>query len=835
MRAAALIVVASVLLAGSVASAAPVPPSGTLDLGADADAAFAGEAAGDQAGWAVASAGDVNGDAKPDLLVAAPKADPAGRTDAGKVYVIFGPVGGLPKKLGDLGARGFQIIGAAAGDRAGTAVAAAGDVNGDGLGDILVGAPRVADSGAEGAGAAYLVYGRTGIDTVDLAAASPAVTRLTTGVEGDQAGIAVGAAPDMDGDRRPEPLIGAARADAGGRPDAGSVFVLFSTKAAGDANLAALGDRGVRIDGPAGARAGLALAGVGDMNGDGRGEIAVGAPAVRSADGKRTPGAGYVVFGRGEPGRVDLAALGGQGFAVAAGAEDRFFGLGVAGLGDMTGDGVPDVAFGAPGADRNERRQSGSVHVIAGKANADAVTAAAFRIDGAAEGDGLGASVAAAGDVNADGLADLAAAAPFADALSRDDAGSVFVVLGSKTPENVDGASTGAAAYRVAGAAAGGLLRSVAGVGDVDGDGAADLLAGAHGTRASDDQSARGPGAAYLVLGPHPVTPPPPDPGVAEEVQAGCAAADNVEMLIDDSGSMEDSDPQLLRRRATELMIAKPRNQGEVLGAYEFGTDGDQVFAPQEILPRGEDSNQPALFKRLEEALQADNGSTNYNAAFTGVANDDPAADARIFITDGEHNEGEYAEGHRGGPPTYVIGLNIGTRGEAARRLRRIAGETKARYFPNVTAQNMEAVINRIDSRLNCDVELDSDVDTLTGEEPVGEQDAELDPDAHAYDIDVMWGDDDDTVVPEKVELMGAGGRAVARLGSRRLRRVLSRPGTTFRFGSLRIRGSRRATFFSVRLSGARGRRLRVSYRMTKFEGRGARVTSQVSQSRRRR
>jgi hypothetical protein len=281
--------------------------------------------------------------------------------------------------------------------------------------------------------------------------------------------------------------------------------------------------------------------------------------------------------------------------------------------------------------------------------------------------------------------------------------------------------------------------------------------------------------------------------------------------------------------------LSKPRNEGEVLGAYEFGSDGSQLFPPQVIRPRGPGSNQPELFELLAKGVGADNGGTNYNAAFTGVASDNPGAQARIFLTDGEHNEGEYADGHRDGPPTYVIGLGIGRRGDAARRLQRIADDTKGRYFAGVTAQNLQPVLNRIDSRLNCDVQLDSDVDTLTEAEPVDSTEAPLDEDAYSYDVGVMWGEDEDTVVPETLVLLDGRGRELAELGSRQLRRALARPGRTLRVGDLRARVQRRPTFFGLRLSGVRAAQLRVAYRLTEARGAGARVTAQVTQSRRRR
>jgi hypothetical protein len=271
-----------------------------------------------------------------------------------------------------------------------------------------------------------------------------------------------------------------------------------------------------------------------------------------------------------------------------------------------------------------------------------------------------------------------------------------------------------------------------------------------------------------------------------------------------------------------------------VLGAYEFGSDGSQVFAPQVILPRGPGSNQPELFKLLTDRVGADNGGTNYNAAFTGVALDNPGAQARIFLTDGEHNEGDYVEGHRDGPPTYVIGLGIGRRGDAARRLERIAKDTGGRYYPGVTAQNLQPVLNRIDSRLNCDIQLDSDVDILTEDEPTDSTEVDLDDEAYSYDVGVMWGEDDDRVVPEKLTLLDEDGEELARIGPKALAQALSRPGRTLRAGDVRARVQKRPTFFGLRLTGVRAAQLRLEYRLTKARGTGARVTAQVTQSRRR-
>ncbi len=129
------------------------PVSGTLDL-VDADATFVGEAVDDRAGCSVSSAGDVNGDGFGDLLIGASQNYRGGR-EAGAAYLFYGPVIGTH----DLSTADAELIGEAAGDHAGTSVSSAWDVNSDGFDDILIGARRN-DSGGDGAGAAYVVYGK---------------------------------------------------------------------------------------------------------------------------------------------------------------------------------------------------------------------------------------------------------------------------------------------------------------------------------------------------------------------------------------------------------------------------------------------------------------------------------------------------------------------------------------------------------------------------------------------------------------------------------------------------------------------------------------------------
>ena len=170
--------VIALALATAPAAAVARAPS-TIDVRAHAALVLTGEHRSDLAGASVAAAGDVNGDGRDDVIVGAPLADPRGRHDAGSAYVVYGATRGRVG-LGALGARGFRIDGAVARPRtfhpganplssgAGDVVAPAGDVNGDGLADVLV-SGRTADN-ALLPSAVFVVFGKRDTAPVDLAA-----------------------------------------------------------------------------------------------------------------------------------------------------------------------------------------------------------------------------------------------------------------------------------------------------------------------------------------------------------------------------------------------------------------------------------------------------------------------------------------------------------------------------------------------------------------------------------------------------------------------------------------------------------------------------------------
>ena len=206
-----------------------------------------GDTATDYAGTSVSSAGDVNGDGFDDLIVGAHNADGGG--GAGEAYVVFALAGGFGVDVGgrqviDLtslsAAEGFIIQGDAGGDRAGYSVSSAGDVNGDGFDDLIVGA-QLGDDGGSNAGEAYVIFGSVGgfgvdvsgrqlIDLTSLNASEGFIIRGDT--SGDQAGYLVSSAGDVNGDGFDDLIIGAPFGDDGGGNDAGEAYVIFVLLAA---------------------------------------------------------------------------------------------------------------------------------------------------------------------------------------------------------------------------------------------------------------------------------------------------------------------------------------------------------------------------------------------------------------------------------------------------------------------------------------------------------------------------------------------------------------------------------------------------------------------------
>jgi hypothetical protein len=483
-----------------------------------------GDTLGSQAGYSVSGAGDVNRDGFDDLLIGSPLADGGTplRADSGVSYLVFGKATGFDASfdLGLLdGTLGFKIWGATAGDRAGTSVAAAGDVNGDGFGDFLIGAPGFDVPGAPDAGSAYLIFGKAGGfgATLDLAAVNGLNGFRLDGLGGDDlTGFSLSSAGDFNGDGLADLLIGARAADPGNPPrvDAGAAYLVFG-KAAGFAPVISLGSLeqgdGVRIVGLGPAeQTGLSVNWAGDVNGDGLGDILVGAQ-VGEVGTNAAKGAVYVIFGSNLPLVSPLVVdqlNGANGFAIRGLNNDDLLGFSASAAGDFNADGFGDIIVGVPNADPGNppRLNAGSAYLLFGStgpfaAQFDLLSLSGgngFRIDGMREGDRLGIAVGAAGDVNGDGFDDVILGAPQSTTgtPSRSEAGETYVLFGAATASAaVFDLSTlnGRNGFRLEGVAPQDRAGSaVAGAGDVNGDGYDDLILGA---------PFQNNGTAYVFLG----------------------------------------------------------------------------------------------------------------------------------------------------------------------------------------------------------------------------------------------------------------------------------------------------------------------------------------------
>jgi hypothetical protein len=281
---------------------------------------------------------------------------------------------------------------------------------------------------------------------------------------------------------------------------------------------------------------------------------------------------------------------------------------------------------------------------------------------------------------------------------------------------------------------------------------------------------------------------------------------------------MDSTDPNTLRVKALKLLI-NTLSPGTFLGAVEFGGNrtpaADTVFKPQAVGP-----NATAMGKALDAKIKADNGTTDYNAAFAQSDADNPNAGARIFLTDGGHNEGDYNNGHLvHRVPTYVIGFSSGIAAADQQRLRTIAGDTGGFYTPLIDSSQLQSVMNNIGAALTCQAA----PRTFTDQLALGATKPHSLPIAsstRSAQIALTWSSPLDRFTLTGLRLV-VHGKTVAVGARARLRR-------------LTIKRTSSATFTVLKVSGLRPGTLKFQVRAGRIGSGAPRVTltTQVRQSR---
>ena len=412
-----------------------------------ADIILTGEAAGNNVGCSVSTAGDVNGDGFSDVIVGAYINDEAG-SNSGKSYIYFG--GSNMDSSPDV-----EMTGEAEEDFFGYSVSTAGDVNGDGFSDVIIGAYGNDEAGSS-SGKAYIYFGGASMDnTPDI--------EITGEATGNEFGYSVSNANDVNGDGFSDVIIGAYK------NDAGRVYVYF-----GGSKMDSTAD--VILSGEStGDQFGYSVSTAGDVNEDGYSDIIVG--ANHNGEGGKNAGKAYIYFGGASIDNTPDVEMTGE-------MPGDYLGITVSDADDLNGDSYSDVVVGAYGNDVMGNLAGRAYVYFGGTAmnnTADIV------MSGEAEADYFGCSVSTAGDINGDGYSEVIVGACRND-LGGINAGRAYIysisLTGGDIPDlfitgNVAGDNFGS---------------SVSSAGDVNGDGFPDIIVGAVGTNS-------GRGSAYIYLG----------------------------------------------------------------------------------------------------------------------------------------------------------------------------------------------------------------------------------------------------------------------------------------------------------------------------------------------
>lgn len=342
------------------------PGAGSIELsdieGGSGGFVIESESPQDDLGWVVAPAGDVNGDERPDILVTARNGHDAVKGSTGRAYVVLGTDDSSNVSLSEVvrGFGGFAIIGETFGDQLGVSAVGAVDVNGDGLDDVILGAPRAIDN----AGRVYVVFSKPDdLSSISLDSIPPGRGFVINGAHAyDGTGISVAALRDANGDGFDEVIVGVKR------EALGSAYVVYG-KTDDDPvlleDLDAGSNSGYRVKATEpGDLAGSVVATIGDFDGNEIEDFVVGAPLADSPVDGSDVGSAHIIYGTVSP-AADVSLSnepdGNEGFVVVGEAGLNTASFVVSGAGDYNGDGLDDLLVGS-----TSWATTGTVYVIFG-------------------------------------------------------------------------------------------------------------------------------------------------------------------------------------------------------------------------------------------------------------------------------------------------------------------------------------------------------------------------------------------------------------------------------------------------------------------------------------
>lgn len=531
-----------------------------IDLGnltPSAGFGFSGVSLLEMVGFSASILDDINGDGLDDVAFGAPASVVSGSTPS--VQIIFGQVEEYELPLiasnSNLANR-LTITRSATSGELGFAVRGAGDVNGDGWNDLVIGAPTTTLAGEFiAAGQSFVVFGRASNDPfpteLDVNTLDGTTGLILNGADGDHAGSAVDGAGDVNGDGIDDYLIGA--------PFNNRAYLLYGQAGVqpSEIDLAQLtSSQGVVLSGVTDDFAGATVRGIGDFNGDGFDDVAIAAPnalvEVPVGNNGDVPasiafgGRVYVVFGGAtlSP-QIDLSTLNGtNGFVFTTnGPEASRVGSSIDGAGDFNQDGLADLIVGARNAGTGDRDGAGEAYLIFGSPSGTPAQMTRSDLTGSngltilgeigplglnLQGDAAGAAVSGIGDYNQDGADDVMIMAPRGDFADQDNVGRSYVLYGSANnasaldlrtlPADKGFVLNGIEPFDGDGVSfpeQDGVTNRIDGGGDVNGDGVPDIVIGNPTAELLDPVNASS-GVGYVVFGTGVPSPPgdnpPPQP-----------------------------------------------------------------------------------------------------------------------------------------------------------------------------------------------------------------------------------------------------------------------------------------------------------------------------------